>query len=185
MGTRTYSRRGANGQRVLTAAGRVKFNQMTGLAEALVVSVTKPERLSPTAKAQLETITIPKGRDGYTFPYETEYTPAQIYNDDKKEQTMLDRYTELVQKPMPTQTQREDAEVAELYNRLRVHFLGLEAIEYQSRPAEVLPDNAPEELKAQVQQDNANRLVLTPAQQAFVAARRAALGRAVGGYSNG
>jgi precorrin-6x reductase len=33
MGTRTYSRRSASGTRVLTAAGRVKFNQVTGLAE--------------------------------------------------------------------------------------------------------------------------------------------------------
>jgi hypothetical protein len=33
MGTRTYSRRGAGGERVLTAAGRVKFNQVTGLMQ--------------------------------------------------------------------------------------------------------------------------------------------------------
>jgi hypothetical protein len=34
MGTRTYSRRGADGVRRLTAAGKVKFNQVTGLMES-------------------------------------------------------------------------------------------------------------------------------------------------------
>jgi len=42
MGTRTYSRRGANGQRVLTPAGRAKFYQTTGLAQGTSAGGSEP-----------------------------------------------------------------------------------------------------------------------------------------------
>jgi hypothetical protein len=67
MGTRTYSRRGANGQRVLTAAGKVKFNQVTGLMEGydifgnpLPEAVTPAPVVTPTPAVTTPPETVPE-----------------------------------------------------------------------------------------------------------------------------
>jgi len=181
MGTRTYSRRSSSGQRILTAAGRVKFNQMTGLAEQSIDSGVVPQ----SVQTQLEALSFPAPRSGITILYENEYTPARIYREDKEEKAMVKRYKELIKKPIDRTTAQEASEIRELYHRLRVHLLGLETILRASRPAEELPDNAPEDIKELVRQENANRLLLTLKQRADVEARFRQVGQTAGGYSNG
>jgi hypothetical protein len=163
MGTRTWSRKG-----VLTAAGR----RRAGMVAQETVPLT------------METLTFPPDLESNRNPLEAEYTPAGIYESQAAEKRMIQRYKEIQKKPTDRTSDAEKDEMGDLYRRLRVHLLGLNTILQASRPAELIPENAPEDYRVRVSQQNAQRISLTDTQRNAVYDRWQEIGRTVGGFQS-